>query len=92
MTVNIPSIKSTRQEGTPPDTHFLHVLEGVDANGTPLAVSSITALSGTAFYRAVVGTTSLMFIHGVHASGNGRRCSDCRRAWSASLLNPPLIL
>jgi hypothetical protein len=54
---------TVQDASNPTDTRFLHVLEGVDAGGTPLAVSSITSSNGTAFDGAVVGTTALMFIH-----------------------------
>jgi hypothetical protein len=56
-------VMTVQDASNPTDTRFLHVLEGVDAGGTPLAVSSITSSNGTAFDGAVVGTTALMFIH-----------------------------
>jgi hypothetical protein len=56
-------VMTVEDTSDPMDIRFLHVLEGIDANGTPLAVSSITSSSGTAFDGAAVGATALMFIH-----------------------------
>jgi hypothetical protein len=56
-------VMTVEDTSNPMDARFLHVLEGVDANETPLAVSSITSTSGTAFDGVAVGTTALMFIH-----------------------------
>ncbi|MGA2277068.1 MAG: chitobiase/beta-hexosaminidase C-terminal domain-containing protein [Terracidiphilus sp.] len=56
-------VMTVEDTSKPDDARFLHVLEGVDEGGTPLAVSSITSSSGTVFDGAVVGSTALMFIH-----------------------------
>lgn len=54
----------------PADTRFLHVIQGADATGAPIAAQLLTQDAGTSFQGVLVGSTAIWFPYTLLNSGN----------------------